>query len=57
VANLASSNVAVTVTFTTVPTQVTVAINNYNLTTFFGRIPLNAKPTSTFPYVGTFGPP
>jgi Flp pilus assembly protein TadG len=57
VANLASSNVTLTVTFTTVPTQVTVAINNYNLTTFFGRIPLNGKPTTTFPYVGTFGPP
>lgn len=58
VPNLTTSNVSLTVTFTSsVPTQMTVAITNYKLPTFYGQVSLNGKPTTTFPFLGIYGPP
>jgi Flp pilus assembly protein TadG len=54
---LTTANVAVTVTFTTVPTTMNVAITGYKLPTYFGNQTLNGKPTTSFPFVGVFGPP
>jgi len=54
---LTTANVSVTVTFTTVPTEMNVAITGYQLPTYFGSQALNGKPTTTFPFVGVFGPP
>jgi hypothetical protein len=47
----------VTVTFTSVPTAINVAITNYTVPTYFGGQTLTGKPTTTFPFVGVFGPP
>ncbi len=56
--NLSTSNVVVTPTFTSgVPTAMTVAINNYQMPTYFSSMTLSNKPAAWFPYVGTFGPP
>ena len=55
---LATNNVSLTVTFTSnVPTEMTVAITGYQIPTYFGKATLNGKPTTTFPFVGIFGPP
>ena len=54
---LTTGNVSVTVTFTSVPTEMNVAITGYRLPTYFGSQTLNGKPTTTFPFVGVFGPP
>jgi Flp pilus assembly protein TadG len=54
---LTTANVSVTVTFTSVPTAMNVAITGYKLPTYFGNQTLNGKPTTSFPFVGTFGPP
>jgi len=54
---LTTADVSVTVTFTSVPTAITVAITNYRLPTYFGNQTLNGKPTTTFPFVGVYGPP
>ena len=54
---LTTANVSVTVTFTTIPTEMNVAITGYKLPTYFGTQTLSGKPTNTFPFVGVFGPP
>lgn len=55
---LTTGNVAVTVTWTSgVPTAMTVAITGYTVPTYFGSATLTGKPTTTFPFVGIFGPP
>ena len=54
---LTTANVSVTVTFTSVPTAINVAITGYRLPTYFGNQTLNGKPTTSFPFVGVFGPP
>jgi hypothetical protein len=54
---LTTSNVSLTVTFTSVPTEMNVAITGYKLPTYFGSQTLSGKPTTTFPFVGVFGPP
>jgi hypothetical protein len=55
---LTTSNVSVTPTFSAgVPIAMSVAITNYQIPTYFGNTALNGKPTTTFPYVGIFGPP
>jgi Flp pilus assembly protein TadG len=55
---LTTANVALTVTFPSgAPTSMTVAITGYQLPTYYGNTPLNGKPTTSFPYVGIFGPP
>ena len=55
---LTTNNVALTVTWTNnVPTAMTVAITDYQVPTYFGNTTLNGKPTTTFPFVGLFGPP
>jgi Flp pilus assembly protein TadG len=54
---LTTANVSVTVTFTSVPTAMNVAITGYTLPTYFGSQTLNGKPTTSFPFVGVFGPP
>jgi len=54
---LTTANVSVTVTFTSVPTAINVAITGYKLPTYFGNQTLNGKPITSFPFVGTFGPP
>jgi Flp pilus assembly protein TadG len=54
---LTTANVSVTVTFTSVPTTMNVAITGYKLPTYFGNQTLNGKPTTSFPFVGVFGPP
>lgn len=55
---LATGNVVVTPTFNNgVPTEMTVSISNYQVPTYFGNATLNGKPTTTFPFVGIFGPP
>lgn len=55
---LTTNNVALTVTFSSgVPTQMTVAITGYAIPTYFGSATLTGKPTTTFPFVGIFGPP
>jgi Flp pilus assembly protein TadG len=55
---LTTANVSLTVTFSSgVPTEMTVAITGYIVPTYFGNQTLNGKPTTTFPFVGIFGPP
>ncbi len=55
---LAASNVLLTVTFASdVPTAMAVEIHNYQLPAYFCNATLVNKPSSWFPYVGTFGPP
>jgi Flp pilus assembly protein TadG len=54
---LTTSNVSLTVTFTSVPTTMNVAITGYTLPTYFGNQTLTGKPTTSFPFVGVFGPP
>ena len=54
---LTAANVSLTVTFTSVPTAMTVSITGYSLPTYFGNQTLNGKPTTAFPFVGVFGPP
>ena len=55
---LTTNNVSVTVTWVNgAPTEMNVAITNYQLPTYFGNTTLNGKPTTTFPFVGIFGPP
>ena len=55
---LTTANVAVNPVFTSgVPTAMTVAITGYNLSTYFGTQTLTNRPTTTFPFVGIFGPP
>lgn len=55
---LTTDNVALTVTWTSgVPTQMAVAITGYQVPTYFGNLTMNGKPTTTFPFVGIFGPP
>jgi Flp pilus assembly protein TadG len=57
VPGLTTANVALTVTFTSVPTNMTVSISGYNLPTYYGRVTLNGRPSTSFQYVGIFGPP
>ena len=58
VPGLNTGNVVLTVTFSKgVPTFVTVAINNFHVPGFLTSITLVNKPSTTFPYVGIFGPP
>jgi Flp pilus assembly protein TadG len=55
---LTTGNVSLTVTFASgVPTAMTVAITGYTVPTYFGNQTLNGKPTTTFQFVGIFGPP
>jgi Flp pilus assembly protein TadG len=54
---LTTANVSLTVTFTSVPTEMNVAITGYALPTYYGTQTLSGKPTTTFPFVGVFGPP
>jgi Flp pilus assembly protein TadG len=55
---LTTNNVSLTVTWLNgVPTAMTVAITGYQIPTYFGNATLNGKPTTTFPFVGIFGPP
>jgi Flp pilus assembly protein TadG len=55
---LTTGNVGLTVSFAGgVPTGMTVAVNNYRMPAVFNQITLINKPTTWFPYVGTFGPP
>ncbi len=54
---LTTANVSLTVTFTSVPTTMNVAITGYTVPTYFGNQTLNGKPTTSFPFVGVFGPP
>ena len=55
---LTTSKVALTVTFTSgVPTSMAVSITGYQFPTYFGNVSLTGKPTTTFPFVGIFGPP
>jgi Flp pilus assembly protein TadG len=58
---LTTANVSLTVTFSAtvpgVPTNMNVAITGYQLPTYFGSQTLTGKPTTTFPFVGVFGPP
>jgi len=55
---LTASNVTLTVTFTSgVPTSMAVAITGYSMPTYYGSVSLTGKPTTSFPFVGIFGPP
>lgn len=54
---LTTADVSVTVTFTSVPTEMNVAIAGYRLPTYFGSQTLSGRPTTSFPFVGVFGPP
>jgi Flp pilus assembly protein TadG len=54
---LTTANVSLTVTFTSVPTVMNVAITGYKLPTYFGNQTLTGRPTTAFPFVGVFGPP
>jgi Flp pilus assembly protein TadG len=54
---LTTADVSVTVTFTSVPTEMNVAITGYKLPTYFGSQTLSGRPTTSFPFVGVFGPP
>jgi len=55
---LTTSNVTLTVTFTSgVPTSMAVAITGYAMPTYYGSVSLAGKPTTSFPFVGIFGPP
>ena len=58
VSGLTTSNVQLTVTFAAgAPSAMTVAINNFQVLSYFGRVTLNGKPYVWFPYLGTWGPP
>src|SRR5574340_327143 len=58
VPGLAPGHVAVSATFAAgVPRFITVAINNYQIPAMLETVTLQNKPWTTFPYVGTFGPP
>ncbi len=58
VPGLTAGNVALTVTFSSgVPTNMTVGISGYKVPSYFGNVTLNSKPTTSFPFVGIFGPP
>jgi Flp pilus assembly protein TadG len=55
---LTKGNVTLTVTFTSgVPTSIAVGISGYQMPTYFGNVTLSGKPTTSFPFVGIFGPP
>ena len=55
---LTTDNVTVTVTFVSgVPTSMAVGIAGYQMPTYFGSVTLSGKPTTSFPFVGIFGPP
>ena len=55
---LTTDKVTVTVTFTSgVPTSMAVGISGYQMPTYFGNVSLSGKPTTSFPFVGIFGPP
>jgi Flp pilus assembly protein TadG len=58
VPGLTTNNVVVTPTMPLgVPTEMTVSITGYTIPTYFGNATLTGKPTTTFPFVGIFGPP
>jgi hypothetical protein len=58
VPGLTTNNVTVTPDWPSgAPTAMTVAITGYQIPTYFGNGFLNGKPTTTFPFVGIFGPP
>jgi len=58
VAGLTTANVSVTPVWTSgTPTAMTVSITGFTIPTYFGNATLNGKPTTTFPFVGIFGPP
>jgi len=55
---LTTANVAVTPNFNnSAPVSITVSITGYTVPTYFGNTTLTGKPTTTFPFVGIFGPP
>lgn len=57
---LTTNNVSLTVAFdatNTVPSTMTVAIINFQVQSYPGRVTLNGKPYVWFPFVGTYGPP
>ncbi len=55
---LTTNDVSVTVTWVnSAPTAMTVSITGYQIPTYFGNTTLTGKPTTTFPFVGIFGPP
>ena len=55
---LTTAMVTLTVTFTSgVPTSMAVAISGYPMPTYYGNLSLTGKPTTSFPFVGIFGPP
>lgn len=55
---LTTDKVTVTVTFDSgVPTSIAVGISGYQMPTYFGTLTLGGKPTTSFPFVGIFGPP
>jgi Flp pilus assembly protein TadG len=54
---LTTANVSLSVTFTSIPTEMNVSITGYKLPTYFGSQTLTGRPTTTFPFVGVFGPP
>ena len=53
---LTTSNVNLSTTFTSVPTSVSVSVNNFDLKAVFFTTRLTGKPIATFPYVGTYSP-
>ena len=58
VSGLTTANVQLTVTFVAgAPSAMTVAITNFRVLSYFGRVTLNGKPYVWFPYLGTWGPP
>jgi Flp pilus assembly protein TadG len=58
VPGLTTDNVQLGVTFSRgAPSTVTVAINNYQLPTYIGKVTLRGKPYVWFPHLGMFGPP
>ena len=53
---LTTANVQLTVTFTSgAPSAMTVAIKNFQVLSYFGKVTLNNKPYVWFPYLGTWG--
>jgi hypothetical protein len=57
VPGLTTNNVLVTPVWSSLPTGMTVSITDYTIPTYFGNATLNGKPTTTFPFVGIYGPP
>lgn len=58
VPGLTRGNVSVSPVWTSgAPTGMTVAITGYTIPTYSGNAILSGKPTTTFPFVGIFGPP